>query len=106
MRYVMANRRAGKFSPPEKISARAALASALGSLGTAKILADLSPEDPTARRVVVFDAEPSELAAKVASFSPDAVVEPEVLFYPTANWSTHTRPRETLKNPVAEAGIG
>jgi subtilisin family serine protease len=109
MRYVMANRRAGKFGREEKVLARASLMATLHSLQTAKVLADLDPEDQEARRVIVFEAEPGELEDKRRSFSPDAMVEPEILYYTGAGWSTHTRPSHfasaTLFPSSGSAGV-
>ncbi len=44
MRYVMANRRAGKFDREEKVLARASLMATLHGLQTAKVAADLDPK--------------------------------------------------------------
>src|SRR4051794_9126820 len=94
MRYVIANRRAGKYTSDAKISSRVAMMSAFGLLETAKILAEQAPEDPTTRQIILFDAESSELEAKRAHFPLDAIVEPEILFYPASGWLTHTRPSD------------
>ena len=68
MRYVMANRRAGKFGRDARRSSRAAVASALGMLTTKNVLADQNADNPELRRIVVFEAEPGEVEAKVANF--------------------------------------
>ena len=59
-RFVMANRRAGKFLDDEKRASRAALAASFDQLFAANVnvIADRDPQDALARRVVLFDADP------------------------------------------------
>jgi subtilisin len=85
-RYVMANRRAGKFQEIEKKASRAAIESGFTRLfaGNVDIVNDRNPADALARRVVVFDAEPAEVAAKAPTLSSDVIVEPEILHFPTS----------------------
>src|SRR5690242_5355505 len=85
-RYVMANRRAGKFQESEKKASRAALESGFSTLFAANVdvINDLNPDDALARRVIVFDGEPEEVAAKSASLGADVIVEHEILHYPIA----------------------
>ena len=54
-RYVMANRRAGKFRESDKAASREAVAMALSTFTGINVVHDNSPEDTYARRVVVFD---------------------------------------------------
>ena len=56
-RYVMANRRAGKFLDDEKRASRAALAASFDQLFAANVnvIADRDPQDELARRVVLFE---------------------------------------------------
>ena len=75
-RYVLANRRAGKFTAQAKIASRFALTSALQMVKNAKILADRSPSDELARRVVILDADPVEITAMRSSLPADAILEP------------------------------
>jgi subtilisin len=77
-RYVLLNRRAGKFTPAAKAASRATVATTLGLLGKPKIVADHDPQDPLARRVVVFDADAAHVASLRASLPPDAILEPAV----------------------------
>jgi subtilisin family serine protease len=83
-RYVMANRRAGKFHEFEKEASRRALESGFNQLFSASvnIVNDLNPADSRARRVMVFDADPDEVAAKASSLPTDVMVEHEILHYP------------------------
>lgn len=82
-RYVMANRRAGKFLEVEKRASRAAMAAGLHTLSAGMdVIADRNPADELARRVVVFEADPEEMAAKAVTLSSDVIVEPEILHYP------------------------
>jgi subtilisin family serine protease len=96
MRYVMANRRAGKFGLEAKRSSRAAVASALGMLTNKNVLADQNADSPELRRIVVFEAEPGEVEAKMTQFSPDAIVEPEIKYYPVPVLFSHTFPSDFL----------
>lgn len=83
MRYVMSNRRAGKFRESEKAASRAALAGALRTMSPGMtVFTDSEPADELARRIVVFEADPQEVQAKVATLPPDVLVEPEILHYP------------------------
>jgi len=83
-RYVMANRRAGKFHEFEKEASRRALDSGFKRLFSTNVdvVNDLNPADPLARRMMVFDADPDEVAAKAASLPTDVMVEREILHYP------------------------
>lgn len=76
-RYVLVNRRAGKFTAEQKRASRAAVAMTLASFeGSSRIVSDKDPADELARRVVVLDADPSRVASMRASLPPDAVLEP------------------------------
>jgi hypothetical protein len=97
MRYVLANRRAGKYGREAQMSSRAAVATALGVLTNPKVLADQNPDkDPAARRIVVFEADPGEVESKAVQFSADAIVEAEIKYYPVADLFTHTLPSDFL----------
>jgi subtilisin family serine protease len=84
-RYVMANRRAGKFQAAEKIASRAALESAFNAVfaGNVDVVNDLNPTDALARRVMVLECDPEEVNAKAAQLPADVLFEPEILHYPT-----------------------
>lgn len=84
-RFIMANRRAGKFHDRDKAEARASVAATLRTLPGIDIVADNDPGDPTARRVVVFEADPAEMGARQAALPPDTIIEPEILHWPAAN---------------------
>lgn len=81
-RFVMANRRAGKFSESDKVSARASVGMALSAMADGvNVDRDFEPEDVTSRRIVVFEADPAEVAAVSKSASPDVIIEPEILHW-------------------------
>ena len=81
-RYVMANRRAGKFRDDEKAASRAALGGVLGGVtANADIVCDRAPDDATARRVVIFEADSAEMAARTHEMPPDVFLEPEILHW-------------------------
>lgn len=83
-RYVLSNRRAGKFQESEKRSSRAAAEESFLLLAPgADIVTRLAPTDDTAREVIVFDANPAEVAARTALAGPDVLIEPEILHFPT-----------------------
>ena len=82
-RYVMANRRSGKFLDVEKRASRATVAAGLNQLSAhVNVIADRDPADDLARRVVVFEADPEEIAAKAAALPTDCIVEAEILHFP------------------------
>ena len=85
-RYVMANRRAGKFQRSEKEASRHALDVGFNDLFAASVdvVNDLNPVDTQARRVMVFEADPEEVSAKAPALSSDVIVEPEILHFPAA----------------------
>jgi hypothetical protein len=78
-RFVMANRRAGKFGAAKQVS-RLAMDRVLSMIEPGvDLVADNQPADASARRVVVFDAEPAEVYSKVTD--PNVIVEPEILHW-------------------------
>jgi Subtilase family len=82
-RYVMANRRAGKFNAPEERASRAQLDTSFNSLlaPNVQLIGDTNPSDDQKRRVVIFEADPAEVEAKKASLPSDVIIEPEILHY-------------------------
>ena len=79
-RYVVANRRSGKFQEKEKLAAREALGTVFERVTeNACVIHDYAPIDTGARRVVIFEAEPAEVAAKTRDLPADVLVEPEIL---------------------------
>src|SRR5258708_18047448 len=80
-RYVVANRRAGRFGPDAQALSRAELATMLSSFAPRQILQDTVPPDPLARRVAIIEADPSEMIVKMASLPPDVIIEPEILHF-------------------------
>ena len=90
-RYVMANRRAGKFREDEKRASRDAVRVAMASIAAgANVIADTDPPDPVARRVIVFDADPADL--RYLTPLPDVLVEPEIL-----HWTDSVPPAEFVR---------
>jgi hypothetical protein len=83
MRFVMSNRRSGKFQETDKRASRDAMGLAMTQLSAGiSVASQNTPVDDLARHVVVFDADPAELQAKAQRFGPDVLVEPELLHYP------------------------
>jgi len=81
-RFVMANRRAGKFGVSRLVSRRSLDATLMAVEPGIDVLADNQPADPYARRVVVFEADPAEIQAKATD--PNVLIEPEILHWPDA----------------------
>lgn len=104
-RYIIANRRAGKFTDSEKIASRESIASVLGSsfMSGANILEETHPSRETDRQAVLFEAEPAEIAAQMGSLPHDVIVEPEIVHYTDSYRPLDFLdvPRETLRAPVA-----
>lgn len=86
-RYVIANRRAGKFVDTEKRAARSAMDRSVSAVASAmNVLADQAPSDETKRRVMLVEADPKDIAAMPKH--PDVLVEPEILHYRYTAWPT------------------
>lgn len=104
-RYIMANRRAGKFTGREKSASRESISSVLGSsfMSGANILEENQPSRETDRKAVLFEAEPAEIAAQMSSLPNDVIVEPEIIHYTDSYRPMDFLgvPRETLRAPVA-----
>jgi subtilisin family serine protease len=84
MRFVMSNRRAGKFRDSEKLASRAAVSGALSALAAdIRVENDRQPDDELARRVVVFEANPGDVQNLLESLSQDVIIEPEILHWPS-----------------------
>lgn len=82
-RFVIANRRARKFTDPEKKTSREALDKAFLTFApNVNVVHDNQPHDLALRRVVVFDADPVEMAAKKQTLPTDVLLEPEILHWP------------------------
>ncbi len=76
-RYVLVNRRAGKFTAEQKLASRAAVATVLTQFeGSSRVIADKDPSDDLARRVIVFDADAAQVAKIQSSLPADAILEP------------------------------
>ncbi len=89
-RYVMANRRAGKFQREEKMASREALAASLHLMGGGiDVVHDHNPRRKTARRIVLFEADHREMQAKKEILPEDVMVEQEIL-----HWHSPAYPAE------------
>jgi subtilisin len=103
-RYVIANRRAGKFSAAAKADSRAEVATALATMPFATIIHDTDPDDPLARRVTVVEADPGAMAKHRVGLPPDVIVEPEIIHY--REW---VPPRDVIpfrRQGAAPAAVG
>jgi subtilisin len=91
-RYVIANRRSGKFHESEKRASRASLDTTFQSMLAANVqlVADTQPADDQKRRILIFEAEAAEIEAKKADFPPDVMIEPEILHYTDVSQRFHS----------------
>ena len=77
MKFVVSNRRAGKFRDSEKAESRAAVAMAAGlSMPGSRLIADHEPADPLARRTLILEGTEADMRAMDAQTSEDVIVEP------------------------------
>ena len=84
-RYVMANRRAGKFTSAEKVASRVNLESAFSNFAAgSSLMPGYVPQRETDRRIMVFDADPEEISAKRGNLAQDVILEEEIPHYPAA----------------------
>jgi subtilisin len=107
-RFIIANRRAGKFTPEAKMASQKAVHDSFARLFAAStsLVMDSQPTDPMARRVVVFDAEADEAAAKMKDLPSDVLMEPAIPHYTELR-----RPADFLRRPgvtvrAAQPGTG
>lgn len=89
--FIMANRRSGKFRETEKKAARASvdMAFATSLEPHVDVIGDNQPQNEESRRIIKFEADPAEVAATIADLSPDVIIEPQILHYPTREWLFH-----------------
>ena len=81
-RFVIANRRARKFTDTEKKASRESLDKAFQTFErNVNVIHDRQPEDVSLRRTVVFEADPAEMAARAREAPPDVLLEPEILHW-------------------------
>ena len=102
-RFVMANRRAGKFTTEEKLRSRKALSDIMGSdfMDDVHVIKADEPTRETARRVVTFETDDPELIRrkKAQGLDEDVIVEPEIVHYYDSS-----RPMEFLERPRRPTG--
>ncbi len=105
-KFVMANRRAGKFQETEKTASRDTLESAFSAFErNVRVISDLQPENRQLRRVVVFEAETAEMEARAREMPEDVLLEPEIL-----HWKTRAVPLDLLDmqrtSPALQRHVG
>jgi len=76
--YVLVNRRSGLFNETAKLASRASVAETMSLLTSARVVADHKPPDPSARQVVLLDADADQVAALRATLDADSILEPVV----------------------------
>jgi nitroimidazol reductase NimA-like FMN-containing flavoprotein (pyridoxamine 5'-phosphate oxidase superfamily) len=81
-RFVVANRRARKFTDAEKKASRESLDKAFHTFEhNVNVIHDHRPVDVSLRRTVVFEADPAEMSARAREAPPDVLLEPEILHW-------------------------
>lgn len=84
MKFIVANRRAGKFSRSAKIASRTAVNVVPDLMSrTMHKIADLAPADDLARRTMVVEGTKAEMTALDAQTNDDVIVEPIILHQST-----------------------
>ena len=78
-KYVLVNRRAGKFTEEAKLASRASIASAMSLVPSRAVLDDRVPKDMLARRVAVLDLDEAAATRLASQVSPDVVLEPLII---------------------------
>jgi subtilisin len=82
-RFIMSNRRAGKFQSEAKLRSREALNKSFEShfARNVTIVGDQGGANEEARRTVQFEADPAEMLAKLKDLPSDVMLEPEILHH-------------------------
>ncbi|MDE0331669.1 MAG: S8 family serine peptidase [Nitrospinae bacterium] len=95
-RFLMTNRRAGKFSNSEKLKSRKALLETMDSSFISNVdkIIESKPKRDTARAVVYFEAEDEFINQKKDSIDRDVIIEPEIFHY-----NSSIRPAELVQLP-------
>lgn len=83
-RFILANRRAGKFSEASARMARHAADRSFSMLfaASADVMRDIEPDDPLALRIVTFEADLAEVDAKRQELPANVILEPVIPHYP------------------------
>ena len=109
-RYVVSHRRAGKFARHDKQRSRAQLDAAFATHlePGAQTIGDNAPDDDTARRVIVFDADAEEVAAKSRHLGEHVLVEPEIhhTTVPRILAAHSAVPFAAMAKPLADGAAG
>ena len=100
-RFVMANRRGGKFHETEKKASRDALDTTFSAFErNVNVINDLQPTDRESRRVVVFEAETAEMETRAREMPEDVLLEPEIL-----HWKAGAIPLDLLDMQRSKAAL-
>lgn len=85
-RFVMTNRRAGKFLDAQKRASREAVENRFHALFSASVdvVSAPPPSDDLARRIYVLEADPREVAVKSREVTADVIIEPAILHWTQA----------------------
>lgn len=77
LKFVVSNRRSGLREPDALKRSREAFSHSFATMLSANVdvLHDLNPHDEEARRVIVVEGDPREIARKMADLHPDVLVE-------------------------------
>lgn len=81
-RFVVTNRRSRSNTPFDSQSSSFSVSSVLTSIEGARIITDNDPASPEARRVVVIEADPTEVDAIRVAAGTNVIIEPEIFYRP------------------------
>lgn len=99
-RYILTNRRSGKFTEEAKVEARGQVGLALNLAAGATVVRNFEPKEPTARRGVLLEMEPDASAALAKQLPPDVIFEPEVL-----HWTCPVVPLDFIQQSQPLTGL-
>ncbi|MCZ6861836.1 MAG: S8 family serine peptidase [Alphaproteobacteria bacterium] len=80
-KYVMSNRRAGKFTDEAKMASRKSLETSFSQISNSVDVFGDKAKGETSRRTIFFMADPSEIESKREAFGPDVIIEPEIVHH-------------------------
>lgn len=101
-RYVLSHKRAGVSGEAGKSAGRERASTAFAELfaDSADLVGGIAPAAENRREIVIFDASPTEVAAKRKQLGSDVLLEPEILHFP----ATSLRPSPATVQGITASG--
>lgn len=102
-RYVLSHKRAGISGDAGRVAGRERASTAFAELfaESADLVGGNAPVAENRREIVIFDASPTEVAAKRKQLGPGVLLEPEILHFPA---TSHRPGRGAVQGAPAGAG--